>query len=240
MRPPPLKIAGGSDDSSSSSRDPRNSKNKAVSSPRRSKPPLPGARRGPVIIHTYSPKVIQTSTQDFMELVQRLTGSSDTRLRCKKTISTKSTKVSSSFSSSSSKKFKSRLAHSNASDDHPGGVYKPTRPNLPEEMDDGPHDDDHSSSQGLAVTDDLSLGSFKSPLLASHSSDEHINLSVGTGDSMNASLAAATPAGGSLGWSSPIPTPNFLLQHDLFKDLPLLSPVFSPAWPHQVGRYASS
>lgn len=51
------------------------------------KPPLPLPQvqyRPPVIIHTYSPKVIHTQPDDFMSLVQKLTGSSDTRLRLKK------------------------------------------------------------------------------------------------------------------------------------------------------------
>lgn len=52
------------------------------------KPPLPLPQvqyRPPVIIHTYSPKVLHTEPDDFMSLVQKLTGSSDTRLRLKKT-----------------------------------------------------------------------------------------------------------------------------------------------------------
>ena len=51
------------------------------------KPPLPLPQvqyRPPVIIHTYSPKVIHTQPDDFMSLVQKLTGSSDTRLRLKR------------------------------------------------------------------------------------------------------------------------------------------------------------
>ncbi|XP_024377081.1 uncharacterized protein [Physcomitrium patens] len=51
------------------------------------KPPLPLPQvqyRPPIIIHTYSPKVIHTQPDDFMSLVQKLTGSSDTRLRLKK------------------------------------------------------------------------------------------------------------------------------------------------------------
>lgn len=51
------------------------------------KPPLPlppVQYRPPVIIHTYSPKVIHTQPDDFMSLVQKLTGSSDTRLRLKR------------------------------------------------------------------------------------------------------------------------------------------------------------
>lgn len=48
--------------------------------------PLPQIQyRPPIIIHTYSPKVIHTQPDDFMSLVQKLTGSSDTRLRFKKT-----------------------------------------------------------------------------------------------------------------------------------------------------------
>ncbi|EFJ30524.1 hypothetical protein SELMODRAFT_409496 [Selaginella moellendorffii] len=50
------------------------------------KPPVPlpvVQYRQPVIIHTYSPKVIETDATNFMWLVQRLTGSSDTRRRCK-------------------------------------------------------------------------------------------------------------------------------------------------------------
>lgn len=56
------------------------------------KPPLPLPQvqyRPPIIIHTYSPKVIHTEPDDFMSLVQKLTGSSDTRLRLKKTPSSK-------------------------------------------------------------------------------------------------------------------------------------------------------
>ncbi|KAJ7568953.1 hypothetical protein O6H91_01G054300 [Diphasiastrum complanatum] len=41
-----------------------------------------GLHRPPVIIHTYSPKVIHTDACHFMWMVQRLTGSSHTRLRC--------------------------------------------------------------------------------------------------------------------------------------------------------------
>ena len=51
------------------------------------KPPLPLPQvqyRPPIIIHTYSPKVIHTDPDDFMSLVQKLTGSSDTRLRLKR------------------------------------------------------------------------------------------------------------------------------------------------------------
>lgn len=51
------------------------------------KPPLPLPQvqyRPPIIIHTYSPKVIHTQPDDFMSLVQKLTGSSDTRLRLKR------------------------------------------------------------------------------------------------------------------------------------------------------------
>lgn len=58
------------------------------------KPPLPLPQvqyRPPVIIHTYSPKVLHTEPDDFMSLVQKLTGSSDTRLRLKKTKSSKKT-----------------------------------------------------------------------------------------------------------------------------------------------------
>jgi hypothetical protein len=47
--------------------------------------PLPQVQyRPPIIIHTYSPKVIHTQPDDFMSLVQKLTGSSDTRLRLKR------------------------------------------------------------------------------------------------------------------------------------------------------------
>lgn len=56
------------------------------------KPPLPLPQvqyRPPIIIHTYSPKVIHTEPDDFMSLVQKLTGSSDTRLRLKKSPSKK-------------------------------------------------------------------------------------------------------------------------------------------------------
>lgn len=52
------------------------------------KPPLPlplVQYRPPIIIHTHSPKVRHTEPDDFMSLVQKLTGSSDTRLRLKKT-----------------------------------------------------------------------------------------------------------------------------------------------------------
>lgn len=52
--------------------------------------PLPQVQyRPPVIIHTYSPKVIHTEPDDFMSLVQKLTGSSDTRLRLKRSLSKK-------------------------------------------------------------------------------------------------------------------------------------------------------
>lgn len=56
------------------------------------KPPLPLPQvqyRPPIIIHTYSPKVIHTEPDDFMSLVQKLTGSSDTRLRLKRNLSAK-------------------------------------------------------------------------------------------------------------------------------------------------------
>ncbi|KAG0576455.1 hypothetical protein KC19_5G081400 [Ceratodon purpureus] len=56
------------------------------------KPPLPLPQvqyRPPIIIHTYSPKVIHTQPDDFMSLVQKLTGSSDTRLRLKRKPSSK-------------------------------------------------------------------------------------------------------------------------------------------------------
>jgi hypothetical protein len=44
--------------------------------------PLPAIQlKPPVIIHTYSPKIIHTEPESFMSLVQKLTGSSDTRLR---------------------------------------------------------------------------------------------------------------------------------------------------------------
>ena len=59
------------------------------------KPPLPLPQvqyRPPIIIHTYSPKVIHTEPDDFMSLVQKLTGSSDTRLRLKKTPTSKKDK----------------------------------------------------------------------------------------------------------------------------------------------------
>lgn len=47
--------------------------------------PLPQVQyRPPIIIHTYSPKVIHTKPDDFISLVQKLTGSSDTRLRLKR------------------------------------------------------------------------------------------------------------------------------------------------------------
>lgn len=62
------------------------------------KPPLPLPKvqyRAPVIIHTYSPKVIHTAPDDFMSLVQQLTGSSDTRLRLKRKPSKKSARKSS-------------------------------------------------------------------------------------------------------------------------------------------------
>ncbi|KAG0615906.1 hypothetical protein M758_5G075100 [Ceratodon purpureus] len=60
------------------------------------KPPLPLPQvqyRPPIIIHTYSPKVIHTEPDDFMSLVQKLTGSSDTRLRLKKTPTSKKDKA---------------------------------------------------------------------------------------------------------------------------------------------------
>jgi hypothetical protein len=51
--------------------------------------PLPQVQyRPPIIIHTYSPTVIHTQPDDFMSLVQKLTGSSDTRLRLKRSNST--------------------------------------------------------------------------------------------------------------------------------------------------------
>lgn len=59
------------------------------------KPPLPLPQvqyRPPIIIHTYSPKVIHTDPNGFMSLVQKLTGSSDTRLRLKRKPSKKSAK----------------------------------------------------------------------------------------------------------------------------------------------------
>lgn len=40
--------------------------------------------RAPIIIHTYSPEVIHTQPDDFMSLVQKLTGSCDTRHRLKR------------------------------------------------------------------------------------------------------------------------------------------------------------
>ncbi|KAJ7299324.1 hypothetical protein O6H91_Y252500 [Diphasiastrum complanatum] len=46
--------------------------------------PLQLQPRPPLIIHTRSPKVIQAVSSDFMWLVQRLTGSAVTRLRCEK------------------------------------------------------------------------------------------------------------------------------------------------------------
>lgn len=58
-RPPPLRIH----------------KPEAAAAPRR--PPLqmaPVQYRQPVIIHTYSPEIIQTDSNNFMRLVQRLTG----------------------------------------------------------------------------------------------------------------------------------------------------------------------
>ncbi|KAJ7300104.1 hypothetical protein O6H91_Y073800 [Diphasiastrum complanatum] len=38
--------------------------------------------RLPIVIYTYSPKIIHTDPRSFMSLVQRLTGSTPTRLRC--------------------------------------------------------------------------------------------------------------------------------------------------------------
>ncbi|KAG0597536.1 hypothetical protein M758_12G002800 [Ceratodon purpureus] len=59
--------------------------------------PLPQVQyRAPLIIHTYSPKVIHTDPDDFMSLVQQLTGSSDTCLRLKRKPSKKSSKRASS------------------------------------------------------------------------------------------------------------------------------------------------
>lgn len=59
--------------------------------------PLPQVQyRPPAIFHTYSPKVIHTDPDDFMSLVQQLTGSSDTRLRLKRKPSKKSSKKASS------------------------------------------------------------------------------------------------------------------------------------------------
>ncbi|KAJ7564801.1 hypothetical protein O6H91_02G034100 [Diphasiastrum complanatum] len=46
--------------------------------------PLQVQSRRPVIIHTHSPKAIRTDSNNFMWLVQRLTGSSDTRSRCER------------------------------------------------------------------------------------------------------------------------------------------------------------
>ncbi|XP_024365374.1 uncharacterized protein [Physcomitrium patens] len=47
--------------------------------------PLPQVQyRPPIIIHTYSPKVIYAEPDEFMSLVQKLTGSSDTRSRLKR------------------------------------------------------------------------------------------------------------------------------------------------------------
>ncbi|KAJ7197308.1 hypothetical protein O6H91_15G055900 [Diphasiastrum complanatum] len=46
-------------------------------------PPLPIVQyRRPVIVHTHSPKIIQIDPSNFMSLVQKLTGSTDTRMRC--------------------------------------------------------------------------------------------------------------------------------------------------------------
>ncbi|KAJ7562597.1 hypothetical protein O6H91_03G076300 [Diphasiastrum complanatum] len=44
--------------------------------------PLQIQAQQPLIIHTHSPRVIQADSRDFMWLVQRLTGSPATRLRC--------------------------------------------------------------------------------------------------------------------------------------------------------------
>ncbi|CAN8243912.1 unnamed protein product [Cochlearia groenlandica] len=62
-RPPSLKLAGESH--SINKKTPCN----AVKPPRRH-----GQRAGPVIIYAHSPKVIHTHAEDFMALVQRLTG----------------------------------------------------------------------------------------------------------------------------------------------------------------------
>lgn len=65
-RPPPLKIC------------------KDSHKIRKTPIPLPVVQyRRPVIIHTYSPEIIQTDPGNFMSLVQSLTGSSDTRSRFK-------------------------------------------------------------------------------------------------------------------------------------------------------------
>lgn len=52
---------------------------------RKASVPLPAVQqKRPIIIHTYSPKIIQTQPNNFMWLVQSLTGSADTRSRCQK------------------------------------------------------------------------------------------------------------------------------------------------------------
>ena len=71
------------------------------------KPPLPLPQvqyRPPIIIHTYSPKIIHTQPDDFMSLVQKLTGSSDTRLRLKKDKAPSSSKKDKQASGASSRK----------------------------------------------------------------------------------------------------------------------------------------
>lgn len=70
-RPSPLKINKGSQLMNKSS-----SSISSFSKP----PPVKQQQRQPVIIYTYSPKVIHTQARDFMALVQKLTGlsSSDT------------------------------------------------------------------------------------------------------------------------------------------------------------------
>ncbi|EOA34020.1 hypothetical protein CARUB_v10021516mg [Capsella rubella] len=63
-RPPSLKLAGGSHTI-------KKTTTLCKSQPR------PHGRTGPVIIYAHSPKVIHTRAEDFMALVQRLTGLED-------------------------------------------------------------------------------------------------------------------------------------------------------------------
>ncbi|KAG0614151.1 hypothetical protein M758_6G154900 [Ceratodon purpureus] len=63
------------------------------------KPPLPLPQvqyRPPIIIHTYSPKIIHTQPDDFMSIVQKLTGSSNTRLSLKESSSKEDKQASTS------------------------------------------------------------------------------------------------------------------------------------------------
>lgn len=81
------------------------------------KPPLPLPQvqyRPPIIIHTYSPKVIHTQPDDFMSLVQKLTGSSDTRLRLKRKPKSSNTKANNSSSPTTNAGSENSHSHSAA------------------------------------------------------------------------------------------------------------------------------